>query len=145
MGILLLVVEGFPQLMILAMSMTHWHGDFLSDTLSFFITLVDMPLILWYLSFYCFEITKYVVIGKIINLGVAMSAKKWAIFVESSLYNEEEIDTTYDAGDTWQVPGKGYNVSKPWIVIFYQLGYILASPIIGKLKDVLLLCSPNIE
>ena len=87
------------------------------------------------------------VIGKLINLGMANSAEHWAVFVESYLYNEKEIDidTTYDAGDTWQVPGKGYNVSKPWIAIFYQLGYILASPIIGKLKDVLLLCSPNIE
>ena len=94
MGILLLVVEGFPQLMILAMSMTHWHGDFLSDTLSFFITLVDMPLILWYLSFYCFEITKYVVIGKIINLAMTNSAEHWADSVESHLYNEKEIDTT---------------------------------------------------
>ena len=143
MGIVVLLVEGLPQLLVLALVMVHWHGDFNRDALSFFITLVDIPLILWYLSFYCDERTKYVVIGKIINLGVAMSAKKWAIFVESSLYNEEEVDTTYDAGDT--VPGKGYNVSKPWIVILYQLGYILASPIIGKLKDVLLLCSPDIE
>ena len=125
--------------------MVHWHGDFNVDALSFFITLVDIPLILWYLSFYCDERTKYVVIGKIINLAMTNSAEHWADSVESHLYNEKEIDTTYDAGDTWQVPGKGYNVSKPWIVIFYQLGYILGSPIIGKLKDVLLLCSPNIE
>ena len=134
MGILVLAVEGLPQLLVLAMVMTHWHGDFNIAALSFFITFVDIPLILWYLSFYCDERTKYVVIGKIINLGMANSAEHWAVFVESYLYNEKEIDidTTYDAGDT--APAKGYNISKPWIVIFYQLGYILGSPIIGKLK-----------
>ena len=105
MGILLLVVEGFPQLMILAMSVTHWHGDFNTTALSFFITFVDIPLILWYLSFYCDERTKYVVIGKIINLAMTNSAEHWADSVESHVYNEKEIDTTYDAGDT--APGQG--------------------------------------
>ena len=134
MGILVLAVEGLPQLLVLAMVMTHWHGDFNIAALSFFITFVDIPLILWYLSFYCDERTKYVVIGKIINLGIANSAEHWTVFVESYLYNEKEIDidTTYDAGDS--APGKGYDISRPWIVIFYQLGYILGSPIIGKLK-----------
>ena len=134
MGIIVLVVEGFPQLLVLAMVVTHWHGDFNIAALSFFITFVDIPLILWYLSFYCDERTKFVVVAKIINLGIANSAEHWAVFVESYVYNEKEIDTTYDAGDT--APGKGYDISKPWIVIVYQLGYILGSPIIGKLKDV---------
>ena len=78
--------------------------------------------------------------GKIINLAMTNSAEHWADSVESHLYNEKEIDTTYDAGDT--APGQGYNIAKPWIVIFYQLGYILGSPIIGKLKDVILSCWP---
>ena len=137
MGILVLAVEGLPQALILAMVLTHWHGDFNTAALSFFITFVDIPLILWYLSFYCDERTKYVVIGKIINLAIANSAEHWAEFVESYIYNEEDINVTDDADDT--ATGKGYNITKPLVVVFYQLGYILASPVIGKMKHVLLL------
>ena len=116
--------------------MTHWHGDFNTAALSFFITFVDIPLILWYLRFYCDEQTKYVVIGKIITLAITNSAEHWADFVASYIYNEKDIN--HDADDT--ATGKGYNVSNPLVVIVYQLGYILGSPIIGKMKHNLLFC-----
>ena len=117
LGILVLVVEGMPQLLVLAMVMTHWHGDFNTAALSFFITFVDIPLILWYLSFYCDERTKYVVIGKIINLAIRNSAQHWASFVEWYIYDEKEIVQMENLAEADNINntgnGKGYHSSKP--------------------------------
>ena len=140
MGILVLAVEGMPQLLILAMVMTHWHGDFNVSALSFFVSFIDIPLILWYLSFYCNERTKYAVIGKIINLAIENSAGEWVDLVETYIYNEkEEIEKDSAWGEKSTDTGKGYDVSSPWKIICYQTAYFLASPIIGKMEAILLL------
>ena len=137
-----LVVEGVPQFLLLGMVLTHWHGDFNKAALTFFVTFVDIPLIVWYLSFYCDERTKYVVIGKIIFLAMANSAEHWALFVESHIYDEIDIvqmdDSPVTEYSNRNERSKDYDVSNHSVVFYYQLGYILASPIIGKLKTVLL-------
>ena len=133
MGLLVLGVEGIPQLLILAMVMTHWHGEFNTAALSFFIKFVDVPLILWYLQFYCDEQTMYVVIGKVMALAITTSAEHWADFVVSYIHNEREHE--YDAIDS--KTNKGYDVSNLRVVILYQLGYLLSSPLIGKTKYVI--------
>ena len=136
LGILVLIVEGIPQLLILAGGQVHWHGDFNIKALDFFMSFVDIPLILWYLSFYCNERTKYAVIGKIINLGVMNSAREWVGLVEYYIYDEREeieMDSAWSEGHT--VTGKGYDVANPLKVMSYQIGYIVACPIIGNCEN----------
>ena len=134
MGAIVLVLEGIPQLLILAAGQIRWDGDYNIKSLKFFISFVDIPLILWYLSFYCNERTKYAVIGKIINLAVMNSALEWVDFAEYYIYDEKEeieMDSSWSADSTDNV--KGYDVTKPWKVMLYQMAYILASPLLGEL------------
>ena len=134
MGAVVLALEGIPQLLILAAGQVHWDGDCDIKSLKFFISFVDIPLILWYLSFYCNEQTKYAVIGKIINLAVMNSASEWVGFVEHYIYVEkEEIEMVSSMSVDSTDSVKGYNVTKPWKVMFYQLAYILASPLLGEI------------
>ena len=123
--------------MILAMVMTHWHGDFNISSLSFFISFADIPLIVWYLSFYCYPQTKFVVVGKIINLAIANSAEHWAGFVEEYIYVEKNMPAMKNIHQGENIStdnSKGYSSSKSlWVVLCYQFGYILATPIIGKM------------
>ena len=140
MGAVVLALEGIPQLLIVAAGQVHWDGDYNIKSLKFFISFVDIPLILWYLSFYCNERTKYAVIGKIINLAVMNSASEWVDFVEYYIYDEKEeieMGSSWGANSTDTV--KGYDVAKPWKVMFYQIAYILASPLLGKSKTWILL------
>ena len=126
---------GIPQLLILAAGQAHWHGDYNNKALTYFISFIDIPLILWYLSFYCNERTKYAVIGKIINLAVMNSAGEWVRLVEYYIYDEKEeieMDSAWCEGHT--DTAKGYDVTNPWKVMCYQIAYILLSPMIGKVK-----------
>ena len=133
---IVLTVEGVPQLLMLAMVMTHWHGDFNMAALTFFVSFADIPLNVWYLSFYCDQRTKFVVIGKITNLAIRHSAQHWASFVERYIYDEMEIVhmDSLDNTDNINTDTEGYEISTPWIVLFYNLGYVLVSPILGKEK-----------
>ena len=135
---IVLTVEGVPQLLMLSMVMTHWHGDFNMAALTFFVSFADIPLIVWYLSFYCEQRTKFVIIGKIINLAIRNSTQHWASFVEWYIYDEKEIVQMENLAEADNINntdnGKGYHSSKPWIVLYYQLGYIVVSPILGKFK-----------
>ena len=135
LGAFVLALEGIPQLLIVAAGHVQWDGDINIRSLKFFISFVDIPLIPWYLSFYCNERTKYAVIGKIINLAVMNSAFEWVDFVEYYIYDEKEeieMGSSWTANSTDTV--KGYDVTNPWKVMFYQIVYILASPLLGELK-----------
>ena len=39
-----LLLEGLPQLLLLAMTMTHWHAPFNTTVLDLFTTTVNVPL-----------------------------------------------------------------------------------------------------
>ena len=138
LAIIILIVEGVPQMLMLAMVMTHWHGDIDKAALSFFVSFANIPLLVWYLIFYFDQQTKFMVIAKIINLAMRSCAHHWDIFVKMYIYDEKEVDHTADMlitdntnTDKWNE----YDASKPFFVLFYQLGYILASPILGKFDD----------
>ena len=127
-------MEVIPLLLVTAMGQIHWHGDYNIKALTFFVSFVDIPLILWYLSFYCNEQTKYAVISKIINLAIMNSVGEWVDLVEEYIYDEKE---EIEMDSAWsEEPADiviGYDVATPWKVICYQITYILASPIIGMM------------
>ena len=120
------------------MVMTHWHGDFKTSSLNFFVSFADIPLIIWYLSFYCNPQTKFVVVGKILNLAIANSAEQWASFVEEYIYVEKNTSAMENFSEVENISAdnsRGYHSSKSLLfVLCYHIGYILATPIIGKLK-----------
>ena len=57
----------------------------------FFVTFVDIPLCIWYLSFYCSPATKFAVIGKILFLAFDNSSYRWADYIEKYIHTEDEI------------------------------------------------------
>ena len=52
LGIVCFALEGIPQFLVCVMNVTHWEGPYLRTALDFFCSLVDVPLSLWYLTFY---------------------------------------------------------------------------------------------
>ena len=140
LGILVLVAEGIPQFLITAMGQIHWHGDFNIKALTFFISFIDIPLTVWYLSFYCNERTKYAVISKIINLAVMNCGGEWVALVETYIYDEkEDIEMDPDWSEERNDHVVMDDIASPWKMVCYQMAYILASPIIGKMAAMFLL------
>ena len=66
MAITIFLLEGIPQLLILALSMIHWHGPFETVVIDLFCTTVNVPLSVWYLSFYCNPRIQLAVVSKIL-------------------------------------------------------------------------------
>ena len=90
-------MEGIPLAFIVAAGQEHWHADYDIKALTFFISFVDVPLIMGYLTFYCNEQTKYAVVGKLLSLAGMNSGGKWVEFVDAYIYDElEEIEMHSD-------------------------------------------------
>ena len=115
----------------------HWHADYNIKALTFFISFVDVPLIIGYLTFYCNEQTKYAVVWKLLNLAGMNSGGKWVEFVDAYVYHElEEIEMHSTMSGEGSDAGKGYDVANLIKVVFYQVGYIFVSPLLGEGKRV---------
>ena len=95
MGCAVIFLEGIPQLMILAMTMTHWHSRFETVAMELFCTSVNIPLLVLYLSFYCNPRVQHSVVAKIMMEVLRNSAKLYGEYIEKYLYVENEVD---DAG-----------------------------------------------
>ena len=52
LGVVCLFFEGIPQFLICVMNVTHWDGPYERTALDFFCHVVDVPMSLWYLTFY---------------------------------------------------------------------------------------------
>ena len=52
LGIVCFALEGIPQFLICVMNVTHWDGPYERTALDFFCCVVDVPMSLWYLTFY---------------------------------------------------------------------------------------------
>ena len=59
--------------------------------MDFFMALVDIPLSVWYLTFYPDETTKYVVVAKILVDSIYQTAMCYGSYVETYLYFEKEL------------------------------------------------------
>ena len=132
MGCAVLLVEGIPQLMILAMTMTHWHSHFETVAMELFCTSVNIPLSVIYLSFYCNPRVQLAVVAKILMEGLHSSANLYGEYIEKYLHveNELEDDTIVDGNDE-MVKTCYYDVSSIISVLMYQVCYIIICPFVG--------------
>ena len=114
--------------------MTHWHGDFDTTGLDFYGTYIDVPLCIWYLSFYCSPNTKFAVISKILILAFDNTAAKWNDYIEKYIHTEERIENSTMEFEIQSNPIQyEYDNSNLFKVAIYQIGYIIIAPMIGKL------------
>ena len=132
MGCAVLLVEGIPQLMILAMTMTHWHSHFETVAMELFCTSVNIPLSVIYLSFYCNPRVQLAVVAKILMEGLHSSAKLYGEYIEKYLHFENELeDNTIEYGNDESVKTCFYDVSSIISVLMYQVCYIIICPFVG--------------
>ena len=132
MGCAVLLVEGIPQLMILAMTMTHWHSHFETVAMELFCTSVNIPLSVIYLSFYCNPRVQLAVVAKILMEGLHSSANLYGEYIEKYLHVETEMDEDkiVDGNDETQKTCS-YDVSSIISVLMYQVCYIIICPFLG--------------
>ena len=119
--------------------MIHWDGTHEQHGFELFQSLLDMPLVLWYLSIHCSPRTKNAVIGKLFLKSVSMCIDQYAAYAEKYVYEEEqEIEKIggYKNENTeikhrticW-LPA--YDISKFENVCTNHIVYLLACPFVG--------------
>ena len=92
----------------------------------------DIPIAVWYLTFYCNPAIKLVVINKILIEGLCWVADLYGESTEVYLYTEEEYDGPDQETDL--VPSKntfvsGYDVTSPSNVLLNHLVHIILLPV----------------
>ena len=75
-----------------AMNATHWDSEYRRDAMNFFSTVVDIPLSIWYLTFYPDPSTKSVVVAKVLVDSVHNTCYAYKDFIETYLYYEKPIE-----------------------------------------------------
>ena len=85
-------LEVFPQFLLVNMNYIHWDGPYRRIAMDFFNTIVDIPLSVWYLSFYPNDKTKYIVVCKILIDSVQQICHAYGDFIETYLYFEKETN-----------------------------------------------------
>ena len=88
LGTVVLLLDGLPGIVRLALTMIHWESSFAQDGFELFKALVDIPLVLWYLTFYSSPRTKNAVIGKLVLNSISIFIRAYAEYVERYLYYE---------------------------------------------------------
>ena len=74
------------------------------------------------------------VVGKIFILCFESVAAYWAAFIERYIYDEKAAEVTSEETKSEGMRSKfEYHPSKLWLIIPYQTGNVLISPLIGKL------------
>ena len=111
---------------------------FIPCIIDFFIFLwkvyfLDVPLVLWYLTFYSNERLHLAVIGKVLFLAIENCSGYWAAFMETYIYDEKPAEVTLEETKSEVMSSKfEYHPSKLWLVCLYHIVYVLISPLIGK-------------
>ena len=95
-------------------------------------TYIDVPLCIWYLSFYCSPNTKFAVISKILVLAFDNASHRWNDYIERYIHTEEKIEDSAMEFDIQPIFCE-YDNSNLFKMVIYQIGYIIISPLIGKL------------
>ena len=114
--------------------MTHWHGNFDTTALDFYGVYVNIPLCIWYLSFYCSPSTKFAVISKILVLAFDNSSHCWKDYIERYIHKEEKIEDINEF-EIYDLQFYEYDNSNLFNMAIYQIGYIIIAPFIGKLVN----------
>ena len=103
LGMVIIPLEAFPQFLVVAMNVTHWDGPYRRVAMDFFSALVDIPLSIWYLTFYPEDTTKYIVVAKILVDSFYQTAISYGGYVETYLYFEKDLN---EEDETEQTPKK---------------------------------------
>ena len=100
-----------------------------------FAALVDIPLSLWYLTFYSNPTTKYVVIGKILVDSFHATGQAYGEYIVNYLYYEEPLTeeevSLYEEISLVQKKKNGYDNSSLLNVLAYHIFYLIICPFIG--------------
>ena len=131
MGWAVLVLEGIPQLLVLAMAMTHWHSQFETVAMDLFTTSVNIPLSVIYLGFYCNPRVQLAVVSKILMEGLHGSAELYGEYVETYLHVENEPGENAKVDGDDETKTCFYDISSITSVIPWQVCYIIICPFIG--------------
>ena len=139
LGAVILALECVPQMISMSLVMIHWDATFDQHGLELFQSLVDIPLVLWFLSFYCSPRTKNAVIGKLFLNGVTLFINRYAEYAEKYVY--EEADAIEKSGgymnENTEIKHRTrcglppYDISKFANVCANHIIYLLACPLVG--------------
>ena len=102
---------------------------------TFSVSFSDVPLSIFYLSFYCNNRTRFFVSAKIFFLGLEKNLYYWAHYIEQYIYKEEPTtDMQVTNSSIRESDGTfKYDSSKFWNAFLHQVGYIFLSPFLGEL------------
>ena len=123
----------------LALAMIHWESTFDQHGFEMFVSLVDIPLVLWYLSFYCSPKTKNAVIGKLMLNSISMFIGRYSEYVENYIYAEtdelDDVETGHTnstrSGNVIMRRGFLYDGSKLANVCYHHIIYIIMCPFVA--------------
>ena len=124
LGVIELSLEGTPQLLVLGLTMTHWHGDFETTGLDFYSAYMNVPLCIWYHTLYCKPNTKFAIISKILVLAFDNSSYRWNDYIKR--YKIE------DSTMIFEIESNKYQNSNLFNMAIHQLGYIITAPLKGN-------------
>ena len=137
LGIAVMLLEGIPQMLSLALGLIHWDSTFDEYGFGLFEALVDIPLVMWYMSFYCSPRTKNAVIGKLLVNYISIAISRYEDYAEKYIYVECEITGT-ERSEFQNIEikylkrcGLMYDVSKLINVSAHQIFSIIACPFVG--------------
>ena len=91
LALVIIPIECLPQLMICVTNVVHWGGCYERTANDYFAALVDVPLSVWYLTFYPDPNTKWVVVGKILVDSFHATAEAYGSYINTYLYYEEPV------------------------------------------------------
>ena len=97
--------------------------------MDFFSAIVDIPLSIWYLTYYPNQSTKYIVIAKILIDSLHATGCAYGDYIEAYLYYEEYCDQSLEPSKENKV--NGYDNTNPFNVLAYSLIYTLMCPFIA--------------
>ena len=104
-----------------------------------FSALADIPISLWYLTFYCNPAIQLAVANKIFISGLTQSAALYGAFIEKYLHTEEiyQGDPKQEAWTDLELEGRGwsYDVSSPVNVVISQIVHLLCLPV-SAMKEI---------
>ena len=139
LGIAVMSLEGIPQMISLAVGMIHWESSLDEFGSALFESLVDIPLVVWYLSVYCSPRTKNAVVGKLLLNCVSMAIKRYSEYAENYIYVENykvELNEEYKQEDTTEISyskrcGFIYDTSNLVTVSVHHILYTIVCPFVG--------------
>ena len=128
-----------PQMISMSLVMIHWDGTHEQHGLELFQSLLDMPLVLWYLSIHCSPRTKNAVIGKLFLKSVSMFIDRYADYAGKYIYEEDdEIEKRGGyTNENTEIKDRticwlpAYDISKFENVCINHIVYLLACPFVG--------------